>query len=186
MEWSGTHNNEIIFGLMLEEVAIVELMDATDPSEHNGDAVTDPQAAGFTSRTIPLDDSTSQANVSIAVSVTGGGELKIDERCREFLVRSIETTSRIRNRTEFYCFVTCLTCNLWIMVLLIFETVIGRYTSEGKHPDFSQIGFRLFEIFRFYKLVLWYFFFWNRHIFSWYTFRCMIIFLCMEITFSLS
>ncbi|GAB1867606.1 Period circadian protein [Camponotus japonicus] len=45
-----------------EEVAIVELMDATDPGEHNGDAVADPEAAGLASRTIPLDDSTSQAN----------------------------------------------------------------------------------------------------------------------------
>lgn len=45
-----------------EEVAIVELMDATDPGEHNGDAVADLEAAGLASRTIPLDDSTSQAN----------------------------------------------------------------------------------------------------------------------------
>ncbi|XP_014477101.1 PREDICTED: period circadian protein isoform X2 [Dinoponera quadriceps] len=44
-----------------EEVATVELVDATDPGEHNGDTVADPEA-GLASRTIPLDDSTSQAN----------------------------------------------------------------------------------------------------------------------------
>lgn len=49
---------------MQEEVTTVELVDATDPGEHNGDTVADPEA-GFASRTIPLDDSTSQANVSI-------------------------------------------------------------------------------------------------------------------------
>nr|XP_012217078.1 PREDICTED: period circadian protein isoform X2 [Linepithema humile] len=43
------------------EVATVELVDATDPGEHNGDTVADPEA-GLASRTIPLDDSTSQAN----------------------------------------------------------------------------------------------------------------------------
>ncbi|XP_076548457.1 period circadian regulator isoform X2 [Osmia lignaria lignaria] len=41
------------------EIATVELVDATDPGEHNGDTVTD---AGLASRTNPLDDSTSQAN----------------------------------------------------------------------------------------------------------------------------
>lgn len=50
---------------MQEEVATeIELVDATDPGEHNGDTVADPEA-GLASRTIPLDDSTSQANVSI-------------------------------------------------------------------------------------------------------------------------
>ncbi|XP_076642718.1 period circadian regulator isoform X1 [Halictus rubicundus] len=44
-----------------EEVTTVELVDATDPGEHNGDTVTDPEA-GLASRTNPLDDSTSQAN----------------------------------------------------------------------------------------------------------------------------
>ncbi|XP_031827624.1 period circadian regulator isoform X3 [Nomia melanderi] len=44
-----------------EEVATVELVDATDPGEHNGDTVTDPEA-GLASRTNPMDDSTSQAN----------------------------------------------------------------------------------------------------------------------------
>ncbi|XP_029178906.1 period circadian protein isoform X2 [Nylanderia fulva] len=44
------------------EVTIVELVDATDPGEHNGDIVTDPDAAGLASRMIPPDDSTSQAN----------------------------------------------------------------------------------------------------------------------------
>ncbi|XP_025153774.1 period circadian protein isoform X3 [Harpegnathos saltator] len=44
-----------------EEVATVELVDATDPGEHNGDTVADPEV-GLASRTIPLDDSTSQAN----------------------------------------------------------------------------------------------------------------------------
>ncbi|XP_031827623.1 period circadian regulator isoform X2 [Nomia melanderi] len=43
------------------EVATVELVDATDPGEHNGDTVTDPEA-GLASRTNPMDDSTSQAN----------------------------------------------------------------------------------------------------------------------------
>lgn len=81
---------------MLEEVAIVELMDATDPSEHNDDAVADSEAAGLASRTTPLDDSTSQANVSITpVSVTGGGELKIDEWRRESLVRSGLLSNRV-------------------------------------------------------------------------------------------
>ncbi|CAL1679142.1 unnamed protein product [Lasius platythorax] len=45
-----------------EEVTIVELVDATDPSEHNDDIVADAEAAGLASRTIPPDDSTSQAN----------------------------------------------------------------------------------------------------------------------------
>ncbi|KAL0133381.1 hypothetical protein PUN28_000844 [Cardiocondyla obscurior] len=44
-----------------EEVATVELVDATDPGEHNGDTVADPEA-GLASRTVLLDDSTSQAN----------------------------------------------------------------------------------------------------------------------------
>lgn len=44
-----------------EEIATVELVDATDPGEHNGDTVTDKEA-GVASRTNPLDDSTSQAN----------------------------------------------------------------------------------------------------------------------------
>ncbi|KAL0133378.1 hypothetical protein PUN28_000844 [Cardiocondyla obscurior] len=43
------------------EVATVELVDATDPGEHNGDTVADPEA-GLASRTVLLDDSTSQAN----------------------------------------------------------------------------------------------------------------------------
>lgn len=49
---------------MQEEVATVQLVDATDPGEHNGDTVADLEA-GLTSRTVPLDDSTFQANVSI-------------------------------------------------------------------------------------------------------------------------
>ncbi|XP_071574910.1 period circadian regulator isoform X4 [Temnothorax nylanderi] len=44
-----------------EEVTTVELVDATDPCEHNDDTVADPEA-GLASRTVPLDDSTSQAN----------------------------------------------------------------------------------------------------------------------------
>ncbi|XP_012533743.1 period circadian protein isoform X3 [Monomorium pharaonis] len=44
-----------------EEVTTVELVDATDPGEHNGDTVADPEA-GLASRVAPLDDSTSQAN----------------------------------------------------------------------------------------------------------------------------
>ncbi|XP_076687250.1 period circadian regulator isoform X4 [Andrena cerasifolii] len=44
-----------------EEIATVELVDATDPGEHNGDTVTDVEA-GHASRTNHLDDSTSQAN----------------------------------------------------------------------------------------------------------------------------
>ncbi|XP_011171926.2 period circadian protein isoform X2 [Solenopsis invicta] len=43
------------------EVTTVELVDATDPGEHNGDTVADPEA-GLASRMAPLDDSTSQAN----------------------------------------------------------------------------------------------------------------------------
>ena len=50
--------------LMQEEVTTVELVDATDPGEHNGGTVADPEA-GLASRTVLLDDSTSQANVSI-------------------------------------------------------------------------------------------------------------------------
>ncbi|XP_015432079.1 PREDICTED: period circadian protein [Dufourea novaeangliae] len=44
-----------------EEVTTVELVDATDPGEHNSDTITDPEA-GLASRTNPLDDSISQAN----------------------------------------------------------------------------------------------------------------------------
>ncbi|XP_043517512.1 period circadian protein isoform X2 [Frieseomelitta varia] len=44
-----------------EEVATVELVDATDPGEHNADAVTDVEV-GLPSRTNLLDDSASQAN----------------------------------------------------------------------------------------------------------------------------
>ncbi|XP_029668598.1 period circadian protein [Formica exsecta] len=44
-----------------EEVA-VELVDATDPGEHNSDIVADLEATGLASRTTSLDDSTSQAN----------------------------------------------------------------------------------------------------------------------------
>lgn len=53
----------IFVGCIQEEVAI-ELVDATDPGEHNGDNVTDVEV-GLASRTNPLDDSASQANVSI-------------------------------------------------------------------------------------------------------------------------
>ncbi|KAL6261017.1 hypothetical protein P5V15_008543 [Pogonomyrmex californicus] len=42
-------------------VTTVELVDATDPGEHNSDTIADPEV-GLASRTIPLDDSTSQAN----------------------------------------------------------------------------------------------------------------------------
>lgn len=59
-----TYNNENFFGVILEEVA-VELVDATDPGEHNSDIVADLEATGLASRTTTLDDSTSQANVSI-------------------------------------------------------------------------------------------------------------------------
>lgn len=59
----------ISFDVTQEEVTIVELVDATDPGEHNGDIATDADAAGLASRTISLDDSTSQANVSIYVTV---------------------------------------------------------------------------------------------------------------------
>ncbi|XP_077280683.1 period circadian regulator isoform X2 [Temnothorax americanus] len=43
------------------EVTTVELVDATDPGEHNDDTVADPKA-GLASRTVLLDDSTSQTN----------------------------------------------------------------------------------------------------------------------------
>lgn len=49
---------------MQEEAATVELVDATDPSEHNSDIIANPEA-GLALRTIALDDSTFQANVSI-------------------------------------------------------------------------------------------------------------------------
>lgn len=49
---------------MQEEIAAIKLVDPTDPSEHNDDIVADPEA-GLASRTIPLDNSTSEANVSI-------------------------------------------------------------------------------------------------------------------------
>nr|KAF7432381.1 hypothetical protein H0235_005305 [Vespula pensylvanica] len=45
-----------------EEIATVELVDATDPGEHNGDTLTDSPEAGLASRTNLLDDSSSQAN----------------------------------------------------------------------------------------------------------------------------
>ncbi|XP_011685943.1 PREDICTED: period circadian protein isoform X3 [Wasmannia auropunctata] len=44
-----------------EEITTIELVDATDPGEHNDDTVVD-RETGLASRTIPLDDSTSQAN----------------------------------------------------------------------------------------------------------------------------
>lgn len=50
-----------VFEKKPEEVTTVELVDATDPGEHNGDSLTDVEA-GLASRTIPLDDSISQAN----------------------------------------------------------------------------------------------------------------------------
>lgn len=43
------------------EITTIELVDATDPGEHNDDTVVD-RETGLASRTIPLDDSTSQAN----------------------------------------------------------------------------------------------------------------------------
>ncbi|XP_032674085.1 period circadian protein isoform X3 [Odontomachus brunneus] len=43
------------------EVAAIKLVDPTDPGEHNGDIVTDPEAE-LASRTISLDNSTSEAN----------------------------------------------------------------------------------------------------------------------------
>lgn len=65
-----THNKENFF--WQEEVTTVELVDATDPGQHNDEIVADPEA-GVASRTIPLDDFTSQANVSImSVSVVEG------------------------------------------------------------------------------------------------------------------
>lgn len=63
----------IFVGRILEEIATVELVDATDPGEHNGDTITDAEA-GLTSRTNPLDDSTSQANVSIHYKAMGKRE----------------------------------------------------------------------------------------------------------------
>ncbi|XP_047346985.1 period circadian protein isoform X3 [Vespa velutina] len=44
------------------EIATVELVDATDPGEHNGDILTDSPEAGLASRTNLLDDTSSQAN----------------------------------------------------------------------------------------------------------------------------
>ncbi|XP_012134868.1 period circadian regulator isoform X4 [Megachile rotundata] len=52
-----------------EEIATVELVDATDPGEHNGDTIADVEA-GFASRTIPLDDSISQANESFCAVIS--------------------------------------------------------------------------------------------------------------------
>ncbi|KYQ56119.1 Period circadian protein [Trachymyrmex zeteki] len=51
----------VILDKKSEEVTTVELVDATDPGEHNGDTVADSEA-GLASRMILLDDSTSQAN----------------------------------------------------------------------------------------------------------------------------
>ncbi|XP_020277747.1 period circadian protein isoform X2 [Pseudomyrmex gracilis] len=62
---AASYNNVAPANVTLDkkpEVATeIELVDATDPGEHNGDTVADPEA-GLASRTIPLDDSTSQAN----------------------------------------------------------------------------------------------------------------------------
>lgn len=61
----NAYNNKNFFcALIQEEVVTVELVDATDPGEHNGDTVSDPET-GLASRTVLLDESTSQANVSI-------------------------------------------------------------------------------------------------------------------------
>lgn len=57
--------------LIQEEVAVVELVDATDSGEHNDDTIADPEA-GFASRMVLVDDSTSQANVSIRRYVVEG------------------------------------------------------------------------------------------------------------------
>jgi len=59
-------------------------VDATDPGEHNGDIVADPEA-GVDSRTIPLDDSTSQANVSIRLVryIKKRQVKRISKRCRK-------------------------------------------------------------------------------------------------------
>ncbi|KAH0953602.1 hypothetical protein HN011_012556, partial [Eciton burchellii] len=51
----------VTFDKKSEEITTVELMDATDPGEHNGNIIADPET-GVDSRIIPLDDSTSQAN----------------------------------------------------------------------------------------------------------------------------
>lgn len=62
----------ISFGVIQEDVTTVELVDATDPGEHNGDIIADPEA-GVASRTFSLDYSSSQANVSItSISVIEG------------------------------------------------------------------------------------------------------------------
>ncbi|KAI4503566.1 hypothetical protein M0802_000969 [Mischocyttarus mexicanus] len=45
-----------------EEIATVELVDATDPGEHNGDTLTGSPETGLASRSNLLDDSSSQAN----------------------------------------------------------------------------------------------------------------------------
>lgn len=66
---------------MQEEVATVELVDATDPGEHNDTVVVADSEAGLVSRTIPLDDSTSQANVSIRqrAAAETGSEVEREE-----------------------------------------------------------------------------------------------------------
>jgi len=71
---------KISFGITQEEVTTVELVDATNPGEHNGNIVADPEA-GVDSRIIPLDDSTSQANVSI-ISIRYRKK-RGQENCRE-------------------------------------------------------------------------------------------------------
>ncbi|KAG7212739.1 hypothetical protein KM043_013005 [Ampulex compressa] len=60
-----------IFDKKTEEIATVELVDATDPGEHNGNAVTEASPA---SRVNHLDDSTSQANevFSVVISMHDG------------------------------------------------------------------------------------------------------------------
>lgn len=49
---------------MKEELAVVELVDATDPREHNDELISKLDA-GLGSRTNPLDNNNGQTNVSI-------------------------------------------------------------------------------------------------------------------------
>ncbi|XP_043804127.1 period circadian protein isoform X3 [Apis laboriosa] len=62
---AGTPPEAVSYNVAVPTKSILEkkpeLVDATDPGEHNGDTVTDVEA-GLASRTNPLDDSISQAN----------------------------------------------------------------------------------------------------------------------------
>lgn len=103
-----------MLGIIQEDIPTVELVDATDPGEHNGDTVTDVEA-GLASRTNPLDDSTSQANVSIPYKANG--EIRF----------SLKTINCGRPRRER-------------QVIMSLETPLGRDRSKDSFLGRSRIG----------------------------------------------